>query len=62
MRAAVTDECISCEACVDICPEVFAMEEGGKAYPTVNPIPEELQDKAKEARDSCPVEAIILEE
>jgi ferredoxin len=38
------------------------MEDGGKAYPTVNPVPDELQEKAKEACEACPVDAIILED
>ncbi|MBN1818792.1 MAG: 4Fe-4S binding protein, partial [Sedimentisphaerales bacterium] len=25
MRAIVTDDCISCGQCVDVCPEVFTM-------------------------------------
>jgi len=52
--------CIGCGVCVDICPEMFTMDEAeGKAV---------VKDNAactggccKEAADSCPTEAIIIE-
>ncbi len=62
MIAKVTEDCISCGACVDVCPEVFDMEEGGMAYPKINPVPEALQANAREACEQCPTSAIILEE
>ena len=62
MKAIVTEDCISCGACVDICPEVFDMEEGGLAFPKINPVPKGLEANAKEACEACPVDAIILEE
>lgn len=61
MKVTITDDCISCGLCVETCPEVFEMPEGEKAHPLVDTVPEELEDKAREAADSCPVEAIILE-
>ena len=61
MKAIVTEDCISCGACVDICPEVFDMPDGEKAFPKVNPVPEELESSAQEACEACPVDAIILE-
>ncbi|ACV67456.1 ferredoxin [Desulfohalobium retbaense] len=55
------DECIGCESCVEICPEVFAMDEDeGKAYV----IKEEggPEDQIQEAIDSCPSECISWED
>lgn len=62
MKVIITDDCISCGACVDVCPEVFEMPEGEKARSKVDTVPEELQDKAHVACEGCPVDAIILEE
>ena len=60
MNAKVTDECISCERCVDICPDVFEM---GDEYAQVqmDPIPEEQEESVRQAAEECPVGAIILE-
>jgi ferredoxin len=55
------DLCTGDEICVQVCPEVFEMEED-KAVVKMDKIPEELQDSVKEAADSCPSEAIIIEE
>ncbi len=63
MKAVVTDDCIACEACVNVCPEVFEMNEAGdKAQPKMESVPDDLQDKAHVACEACPVDAIILEE
>lgn len=62
MKARVTEDCISCGACVDICPEVFAMEDGGLAYPKVDEIDPNWIPEARQACEACPVDAIILEE
>ncbi len=56
-----TEECIGCESCVEICPEVFAFDENEeKAYV----IKEEggTQDLIQEAIDNCPVECIHWQE
>lgn len=62
MKPIVTDDCISCGLCPEICPEVFEMPEGEKARPKVDTVPDNLISKAEEARDACPTSAIILEE
>jgi ferredoxin len=56
------EECISCGNCVDLCPEVFNWDEDGKA--------EVIDAKGcgtkcpdcQEAADSCPTNAITIEE
>jgi ferredoxin len=60
MKAKVTEECIACQRCVEICPEVFQM---GDEYAEVqmNPVSAEYEESAREAADECPVDAIILE-
>ena len=55
-----TEECIGCESCVEICPEVFAFDESDeKAYVIKGEGgPEDL---IQEAVDNCPVECIHWE-
>jgi len=61
MKAVVDpDLCTGCGLCVDVCPEVFEME-GEIATVIVDEVPEDAEDTAREAVESCPVEAITLE-
>lgn len=53
------DLCISCGACVDICPDVFDWNDDGVAQEQVDEVPEDLEDHAKEAVESCPTDAIV---
>lgn len=63
MKAVINrDECISCELCVDTCPEVFRMGEDGPAEVYVDEIPEEAEDAAKDAAEACPVDVIEIHE
>lgn len=62
MKPIVTSDCISCNLCVEACPEVFKMGEDGLAHPIVDEVPTELEEKAREACEACPVDAIILED
>lgn len=66
------DDCISCAACWDECPEVFAEnpDDGFSAVletyrvggdPGSGEIPDNLGDCARRAADSCPVEIIHVE-
>jgi len=60
MKAFVDREgCIACELCPDICPEVFHMRDG-KAEAYVDKVPEEVENKAIEAQESCPVSVITV--
>ena len=54
------DTCIACGLCPSICPEVFEMEDDGKAGTVTDSVPEDVQDSAKEAEESCPVNAISV--
>ena len=60
MKARVTEDCISCGRCVEICPEVFEMGED-RAYVKVDEISKEYLDATQEAADECPTSAIIVE-
>lgn len=62
MKAKVTEDCISCNLCVETCPEVFQMGEDDLAHPIVDTVPPDLEEKAREACEACPVDAIILED
>jgi ferredoxin len=55
------DTCIGCELCPSICEEVFQMNEDGKACVIVEQVPDGCEDAAKDAEESCPVNAIECE-
>ena len=61
MKATISDECVSCGLCVDICPDVFEM---GTEYAQVKmaDIPEKFEAEVRQAADECPVSAIAVEE
>jgi ferredoxin len=61
MKATVTEECIGCELCCQVCPEVFEM---GDEYAEVktDPVPSEQEDAVRQAAEECPTEAIVVEE
>jgi len=54
------DTCIGCGLCPDLCPEVFKMQDD-KAVVFTTPVPDNLQEKCRDAADQCPVSAILLE-
>lgn len=62
MKAIVDEEtCIGCGLCEQVCPAVFQME-GNLAKVKADPVPADQQDNCREAADSCPVDAISIEE
>ncbi len=55
------DECIGCEACVEICPSVFTFDDDeGKAF--VVDGADANEECVDEAIASCPAECIVKEE
>jgi ferredoxin len=60
MKARVTEDCIACGRCVEICPEVFEMGED-VAQVKVAEIPQQYESAAQEAADECPTSAIVIE-
>jgi len=56
------DLCIGCGLCEDICPEVFQVRDDGYAY-VIDEAPDpDLFGCTRDACESCPVEAITIEE
>jgi len=62
MRAYVDqDTCIGCGLCAATCPEVFELNDDGKAQ-AVADTTDDNRDAVMEAIDGCPVSAIREEE
>lgn len=55
------EKCIGCGTCTAVCPKIFVMEDDGKSSVKLQPSIEDEQC-VKEAVDSCPTEAILIEE
>ena len=55
------DMCIGCGLCAALCPEIFEMDDDGKAEASKNEIEDKLIESAKEAEEQCPVNAITIE-
>ncbi|MCB2293255.1 ferredoxin [Clostridium algoriphilum] len=62
MKAHVDkDTCIGCGLCPEVCPEIFEMDEDGKAVASSDEVLENLLSSAKDAEEQCPVNAITVE-
>jgi ferredoxin len=62
LKVKITEDCIGCGACVDICPEVFSLGDDGFAHVKEEQAErEDLAAKIREAADNCPTEAIVIE-
>ncbi len=57
MPIEVTSDCMACEACVEVCPDVFEMSDDGDIA-IVKDAESELEC-VDEAIDTCPAEAIV---
>ena len=55
-----TDECIGCESCVEVCPEVFGFDDETEKAIVIKPEggPEDL---IEEAMSECPMQCIYWE-
>ena len=63
MKAKVDkDLCSSCAVCVDVCLDVFELDDNDQATVKVDPIPPEHEEACRDAADDCPSEAIEIEE
>ena len=56
------DLCIGCGLCEEICPEVFRLEDDGLAHVIDEEPDEGFAEQIHDAADSCPVDAIAIEE
>lgn len=59
MGITITDECMACESCVELCPDVFKMSDSGEIAEVIDA--DSTADCVEEAMDACPVEAIVKE-
>ena len=57
----IREECIACGVCADIAPEVFEMGDEA-AEVKVEEVPPSEQVAVREAAESCPTEAIAVDE
>lgn len=63
MKATVDQEiCIGCGLCTSLCSDIFDMNDEGLAHAIVDTISEDSLSEAEDAKDSCPVGAIEIEE
>jgi len=63
MKVRVDDTlCTACEVCVDTCPDVFEMGDDDVVTVKVDTVPEEFEDDVQESAESCPCEAILIDE
>lgn len=53
------DLCIACGACISLAPDVYDWDADGKAQAIVEEVPNDQDDVALDALESCPTEAII---
>ena len=56
------DACIGCGACAAICSEVFELNDEGLSKAKTEDVKEENKDEVRDAADSCPTGAILVEE
>jgi ferredoxin len=49
-------ECIKCGVCVELCPEVFRMNDAG--YVNVSDLPDYPENEVNDAIKYCPVDCI----
>ncbi len=62
MKAVVdSSSCTGCGLCADSCPAVFEMVDD-VAKVKVDVVPPDQEDSCREAAESCPVEAIAIED
>jgi len=54
--------CIGCGLCVDVCSQVFSMEQDGKAVAKDALVPPDIEASCRDAAQQCPVEAIKITE
>lgn len=61
-KAPVIDlgRCVGCEACLEVCPQIFSFSDAG--YIEVADLPDYPEDCVEEAIKYCPTDCITWEE
>lgn len=63
MKAIVNKEaCIGCGACAAICDTVFEIDDEGLSKVKKDEVKEDEEQAVRDAADSCPTGAIVVEE
>ena len=63
MKVKVNKEaCIGCGACAAICEDVFEIDDEGLSIAKTEEVEKKLEQEVRDAVDSCPTAAIIIEE
>lgn len=63
MKVTIIGQCMGDRNCNELCPEVFKYDEDQLVSTIqIDPIPEHLKDKVRQAAAECGAEAIIIEE
>ena len=57
----IKEECIACGMCTDIAPEIFELGDDASEV-KVDEVPPSEQAAVREAAESCPTEAIVVDE
>ncbi len=55
------EQCIGCGLCAGVASAVFAIGDDGLAENVLGEVPADLAEQVNEAKDSCPVQAIVVE-
>jgi ferredoxin len=55
------DECVGCESCADLCPDVFEFDEGAEKAIVIKPEGGDIEC-IEEAIETCPTECIAWED
>lgn len=58
----IPEKCIGCTLCTSVCPDVYEMDDEDKAFAKNENVPADLEGEVREAAESCPTEAIEVEE
>lgn len=63
MKVKVNKEaCIGCGACAAICEDVFEIDDEGLSVAKTEEVEKDKEQEVRDAADSCPTAAIIVEE